>query len=85
MTPIIRRKSERSIAKLLAMLERTRDEEYSCDDAYKILDVYADLVENGSDASELLPLVEKHLDLCESCTEEFAALLAALREISPNV
>lgn len=79
MTPLIRRKAERSIASLLKMLERTESEEYSCDDAYKILDVYADLLMAGSDASALLPLVERHLELCENCREELTALLAAIR------
>lgn len=82
MTPIIRRKAERSILKLLSMLGRTEADEYSCDEAYELLDKYADLVEKGSDASKLLPFVERHLELCDNCREELAALLAAIREES---
>ena len=81
MTPVIRRMAERSILKMLAMLEKTEEVEYTCDDAYAVLDVYTDMLDRGDDPAKLLPLVEKHLEMCGNCREEFEALRIALKEV----
>jgi hypothetical protein len=57
----------------------TRPEELSCEEAYNLIDQYADLLQNGEDAASLLPLVEHHLEMCIDCKEEFEALMRALR------
>ena len=64
---------------LLKRLELTRPEELSCEEAYNLIDQYADLLQNGQDAAKLLPLVEHHLEMCIDCKEEFEALMSALR------
>ena len=68
-----------AIKGLLKKLEITRPEELSCEEAYNLIDQYADLVQNGGDAARLLPLVEHHLEMCMDCKEEFEALMRALR------
>jgi hypothetical protein len=68
-----------AIKGLLKRLERTRPEELSCEEAYNLIDQYADLVQSGGDAARLLPLVEHHLEMCVDCKEEFEALMQALR------
>ena len=66
---------------MLAMLQKTEEHEYSCDEAYAILDLYAEVVAKGEDPAPLMPLVERHLDLCDTCREEFEALLFAINSL----
>jgi hypothetical protein len=62
----------------LRMVQVTRTEEYSCDQAYELMDQYAEMVRRGEDVSVLLPLVYHHLEMCPECREELAALLRIL-------
>ena len=66
------------LKKLLNALERTQEVEYDCGEVYKLLDQYAEMVNRGEDASQLMPLVKQHLDLCRDCQEEFDALMHVL-------
>ena len=68
-----------AIKGLLKKLELTRPDELSCEEAYDLLDQYADLLQNGEDVAKLLPLVEHHLAMCVDCKDEFEALMRALR------
>ena len=68
------------IGPILRMLGKTQIEEYSCDDAHQLLDIYADMVSRGEDATAVHPLVKLHLELCESCREEFEAILLAITD-----
>lgn len=68
-----------AIRGLLERLERTLPEELSCEEAYDLIDQYADLLQSGENAASLLPLVEHHLEMCIDCKEEFEALMRALR------
>ena len=68
-----------AIMGLLKKLELTRSEELPCEEAYNLIDQYADLVQKGEDAARLLPLVEHHLQMCMDCKEEYEALMRALR------
>lgn len=66
-------------ATLGKMLNMTREEEYSCDDVYAVLDQYVEHIQNGEDAQRLMPLVAHHLAMCPDCREEMEALLATLQ------
>ena len=77
--PMIRMKVARPMQSMLDMISKTEEHEYCCDDAFELLDVYADLAERGEDTNILLPLVERHLELCSNCREEFEVLLEAIR------
>lgn len=79
-SPKMRAKLMRSMAGLLDMLGKTQDDEYSCDDAFELLDAFVDAMQKGEDAAKLMPLVQLHLELCDNCHEEFESLLAALSE-----
>jgi hypothetical protein len=68
-----------AIKGLLKKLEITHAEELSCEEAYDLIDQYAELLQNGEEAARLLPLVEHHLEMCFDCKEEFEALMRALR------
>jgi len=70
------------IQKLMEMVENTQEVEFSCEDVYKILDQYTELVYRGEDSTQIMPLVEHHIEICPDCREEFESLLRIL-EASP--
>ena len=57
----------------------TQVNEISCKACYSQLDRYAELALQGSDAAQLMPLVQDHLDHCWECRQEYAALMSAIR------
>ena len=78
MAPIMRLMMARHIKRMLVMLDKTDDIEYSCEEAYAVLEIYAEFTSRGEDPSRLMPLVKRHLELCSNCREEFESLLAAM-------
>ena len=65
--------------KMIRQLEQTQDIEYSCDDVHRVLDQFAEAVIRGEDVRKLMSLVQRHLDMCADCREEFEALLRILK------
>ena len=59
----------------------TGEDEIDCDQCFEKLDVFVELVLQGKNAQDVLPLVREHLDRCPDCREEFEALLAALKKL----
>lgn len=60
----------------------TRPDEIGCEECFKQLDHFVDMVLTGTDAAAALPLVQDHLNRCHDCREEYEALLAALQAVS---
>ncbi len=77
------REAER-LRRMAAMLAATSEREIACDEAYRLLDQFAEAVARGEDAGALLPQVKHHLELCMDCREEFEALLRILRASPPS-
>jgi hypothetical protein len=67
-----------NIKNLLDVLEKTREDEVDCAEAFDHLDVYAEIVARGEDPSKLLPLVKRHLEICNCCHQELEALVRIL-------
>ena len=63
---------------LLNRLVITEEQEISCDDVHELLDQFTELEMRGEDVAHLMPLVQRHLDLCPDCREEHEALIQAL-------
>ena len=68
----------KTVTTAMTHLHNTSAEEYSCDEAFDVLDTYAEMIARGEDPSELMPLVKLHLEMCDNCREEFEALLSML-------
>ena len=66
---------------LVRAIVATRDEEIGCDDCFEEVDRYADMILDGKNAAEVLPLVKAHLEMCKGCSLEFEALVEALEAI----
>ena len=67
------------LKRMIHMVDSTADIEIACEDAYRLLDEYADTLLRGEDPSALLPQVKHHLGMCMDCQEELDVLLAALQ------
>jgi len=59
---------------LLRSVSMTEEDEISCDDVFNLLDQFAEMIKRGEDASQLMPLVHKHLNMCPDCREEYESL-----------
>jgi hypothetical protein len=60
----------------------TRPDEIGCDECFKQVGHFVDLVVIGKNAAAVMPLVQDHLQRCQDCREEYEALLAALQAVS---
>ena len=72
---------DETLAKVIEALSMTYEEEIDCDGCYEEVDKYVDLLKEGRDPTEVMPMVEHHLQICDCCTEELKALLEALESL----
>jgi hypothetical protein len=70
---------EKSVVTLMELIEKTNEDEYSCEETYALLDEYVELVADGQDVEKLMPLVKKHVDHCPDCGPRFEILLDILQ------
>ena len=68
------------LKQLMKMISNTRDDEIDCKEVYDVIDVYAEAVARGEDASAILPLVKHHLAMCAPCLEEYEALMRVIEQ-----
>lgn len=64
--------------KLLYRLSITGEDEITCAEVHELIDEFAEMEIRGEDAARLMPLVQKHFELCNDCSEEHEALLEVL-------
>lgn len=67
------------VKRVVRMVGATEDHEIACDEAYRLLDQYADTILRGEDPAAIFPQLKHHLEMCMDCREELEALLEALR------
>ena len=67
------------VRRIVHAIEATAESEIACEEVYRLLDEYADLLVRGEDPARVYPQVEHHLKMCLDCREELEALLEALR------
>jgi hypothetical protein len=69
------------IKKLMHMISMTKEEEYSCDDVYDLIDQYTEIIARGEDAEHMMPLIKHHLEMCADCREEYESLLSVITSL----
>lgn len=75
--------SEALIAqKAVKMMKITQEEELSCDEVFSLIDQFAEMQIRGENPAHLMPLIQRHLNMCPECLEEYEALLLALKSDS---
>jgi len=70
--------SAEMIKALMNRLIFTEEGEISCDDGHGVLAEFAELQQQGENIFSLMPWVQKHLEMCPDCREEYQALLHML-------
>jgi hypothetical protein len=68
-----------NVAMIMRQLEATHTIELSCDEILSLMDECAEAALRGQDISALMPLFQRHMDMCADCREEFEGLLRILR------
>ena len=71
--------SSETIRKMMNSVKSTREQELDCGHCYDELDRFIELKLAGKKASEAMPLVQEHLDICPACKEEYEVLLEAIK------
>lgn len=66
------------IQRLIFWLENAEQPSMTCEEVYSLLDEYVEHEIHGENATRLMPLLERHLEICEECCEEYEALLDAV-------
>ncbi len=66
---------------LLRSALETEDYEITCEECFNVLDCYADLILEGTDPEEIMPMVKQHLKQCHCCEVELEALMTMLQDI----
>ncbi len=64
---------------LVREIAEAREVEIGCDECFEQLDRFVEMRLSGLDATQAMPLVHEHLEICGECREEFEALLASIR------
>ena len=72
------------VTNLIHRLQKTHEEELSCDEVFALVDEYAEASQRGEDVASLKPLIRHHLDMCRECDEEYHALLQVLEGTQSN-
>lgn len=65
---------------LMHLVEETDEGEYNCAETFDLLDEYVELVVDEQDAAALMPFVQRHLEHCAGCQEQYKALIAILQD-----
>ena len=65
--------------RLMAMLGKTEQQELACDEVFALLDQYTEAVRDNPEARALWPQIQRHIEMCPDCREEFEGLLNMLQ------
>jgi len=65
---------------LLESALETKEYEITCEECFNLLDLYADLLIEGTEPAEIMPNVKQHLKQCHCCEAELEALMFMIKE-----
>ncbi len=72
------------VVRLMQILELTDEQEFSCDEVFDVLDQYVETEMRGEEATQVMSIIKRHLEMCRDCKEEYQALLRALQSFTAN-
>lgn len=64
----------------LALVLTTDPRDVGCEEAWRLIDAYAEIVESGGDPETTFPGITVHLRRCDPCGEDYRGLLEAMSE-----
>lgn len=62
------------LVELLRQIENTKENCYSCEETFALLDEYVELISDDLEAEMVMPLVKAHLDACPDCHQSYQIL-----------
>jgi hypothetical protein len=68
-----------SVPKIIHLLAATQPDELTCDEVLRLMGACAEAELRGENHAQLVPLFERHIEMCADCREEFETLLRILR------
>ena len=71
--------SKEQVSALLGMVASTKSDDIDCDGCFSHLAEFAELKLTGRSLPDALSAIERHLDQCSCCKDEFEALMDGLR------
>ncbi|GAB4270862.1 MAG: hypothetical protein Kow0080_15760 [Candidatus Promineifilaceae bacterium] len=71
--------NEQALKRLLHQIEQTKSGMYTCEETFALLDEYVELAASQQNAAAIMPLVERHLAICQGCKEKYDILLDILQ------
>ena len=73
--------SKQQIQTLVGLIASSQSDDLSCDECFGRIGEYAEKAIEFRELSEGMRLIQRHLEQCPCCSEEYQTLLEALREI----
>lgn len=67
------------VPQIMQQLAATQPVELTCDEILRLMDECAEAALQGGDIAALMPLFQRHLEMCADCREEYEGLLRILR------
>ncbi len=74
--------SKQQIQTLVGLIAATESDDLSCEDCFGRIGEFAEKSLEGRELSEGMQLIQRHLEQCPCCSEEYKALIEALQEIN---
>jgi hypothetical protein len=72
------------IIALVVLIAKTEPDQLTCGDCFGQIGEFADLALEGRELSAGLQLIQRHLEQCPCCKDEYESLLKALGEMEAN-
>lgn len=76
--------SKDQVQVLVGLIATTQSDQISCDNCFGQIGEFAEMALEGRELSEGMQLIQRHLEQCPCCKDEYEALLDALREVEGN-
>lgn len=73
--------SDKQVATLLSMVIGTEPDSIDCDGCFKHIAEFAEIELAGSEVPDALKAIQRHLEQCPCCKDEFNALIAGLNAL----
>jgi hypothetical protein len=74
--------SKKQIQNLVALVSTTNSDVLTCDDCFNQIGEFAERSLLGRELSDGMLLVQRHLEQCPCCKDEYEALLESLKALN---
>ena len=75
---------EKTLLEVVNSLGMTKEVEIGCEDCFKKVDQFVEMLREGGEPDKIMPLGQEHLNVCACCKEELEALISALEAEDPK-